>query len=232
MKISVVIPALNEEAYIRETLICALNAGADQIIVCDGGSSDQTKTIATDLKCQVVHATAGRGPQLARGAELALGDVLLFLHADTRLTENCLNQIRNVVRTEPEDDCGHKIVWGCFEHRVQATGWKYRCVEQGNQLRVRFRGIAYGDQGIWMTREAYQWADGFRSVPLMEDLLICRKLARKSKPVLLPGPVMIPDRHWRRGVVRTTIRNWTAVTMFRLGMKPERIAKFYCQRTT
>ena len=223
MKISIVIPTLDEHRLIAKTIESCRLAGAEEIIVCDGGSHDGTQTIANELRCKVVRAKTGRGRQLAAGAAQATGDVILFLHADTQLSVNCLKQIRQCVM-----ESSRTCVWGCYCQKIQARNWRYRLVERGNRWRAAVRHVVYGDQAMWITRELYQKTSGFADVPLMEDVMMSDELKKISRPVILPGPITIPTRHWQRmGVCLTTLRNWYLFQRFRFGMSAEQVADRY-----
>lgn len=219
--ISVIIPALNELDSIESCIASAQAAGADQIIVVDGGSEDGTRQLLDQLDGIVVDCDPGRGRQMQVGANHATGTVLLFLHADTRLSTDCLEQIRRVVRESTD-------AWGCFQQRIAADGRRYRWLEQGNNWRARVRKLPYGDQAIWVTRSVYQQVGGIPDEPLMEDVILVRRLRKRSTPVMLPGPVTITDRHWqRRGVVGTTVRNWCLLGLYRCGIPPGKLVRLY-----
>ena len=219
LRISVVIPVLNEEQLIGSAIDSAWLAGADEVIVCDGGSTDNTLSAAGRRDCHIVNSATGRGYQLAAGCHVATGDLLVFLHADCQFSDQCLQQIRQLPN-EP--------VWGCFEQRIDREGRRFRWLEKGNRWRARVRKVVYGDQAMWVTRQAYDRAGGFADVPLMEDVLLSDALRKIAAPVVLPGPLTIPSRHWhRKGVVRTTARNWLLFGMFRCGVPADRIAKLY-----
>ncbi len=225
MKFSIIIPTLNEARWLPGTLESCRRAGDAEIIVCDGGSDDTTRLLASQMGCRVLQTPAGRGTQMAQGARLAEGDVLVFLHADSRLTPNCLQQIRD--HLDPPDT----MAWGCFEQEIESPAAIYRWLERGNAWRARKRGLVYGDQTMWFVRELYQQIGGFDEIPLMEDVVISDRLQHVGKPRILPGPVQIADRHWKRlGVLRTTLRNWYFLQRFRWGVSPEELAQRYRSR--
>lgn len=219
MRITVIIPTFNEAATIGAVIESAISAGADQIIVSDSQSDDETPTIVERYDCELIQGDRGRGSQLVAGADAATGQVLVFLHADTILAEDCLAQIREL---------GETAIWGCFEHHIDASGRRFRWLEKGNRWRAKSRNMVYGDQAMWVTREAYQNAGGFPPVPIMEDVMMSKALKKIAAPIVLPGPVTIPDRHWRqKGVVLSTARNWLLVGLFRCGVSADRIEKIY-----
>lgn len=221
MKISVVIPALNEQDQLADCVASAWAARCDELIVGDGGSSDRTVEIARAAGCRVVKTGAGRARQQNAAARESLGEILLFLHADNRLDPTAGEQIRCAL-ADPHTVCA------AFRQRIDAAGWLFRALEFGNAWRARWRGLPYGDQGITVRRETFWALGGFPDEPLLEDLLLMRKLRRISWPKLLPGPLQVSARRWQRhGVVTQTLRNWSLLAAHRLGVSPTRLARSY-----
>jgi rSAM/selenodomain-associated transferase 2 len=221
MRISVVIPTVNEEALIERAVASSWEAGADEVLVVDGDSSDQTTERARLHGAQVISGPLGRAVQQNLGAQQASGDVLLFLHADNWLDASVGGQLRKCLSDK-------SILGGAFRQQIDAQGRLYRWLEHGNAARVRWRGMAYGDQAIFMRREWFEQLGGFPEVKLMEDLLLMRAFRKRSRPVLLPGPVHVHPRRWQqRGVVRQTLRNWALLGAQALGVPPDRLVKFY-----
>ncbi len=232
MKISVIIPALNEVAQLGGAIASAFAAGADEVLVADGGSIDDTPEVVRRYpRCRWIAAPRGRARQQNAGATVATGDVLLFLHADNRLGGGALRQIRKLQTEHPG-----KLIAGAFEQRIEAEGRLYRWLEWGNATRVRRGGPAYGDQAIFCSRELFESLGGFPEVPLLEDLLLFQRIRQEissgqcsAAPIaLLPGPVIVNARRWqRRGVIAQTLRNWTILLRYRLGATPEQLAGSY-----
>ncbi|MCA9144204.1 MAG: TIGR04283 family arsenosugar biosynthesis glycosyltransferase [Planctomycetaceae bacterium] len=221
MRISVIIPAINEAALIGRAARSAWQAGADEVIVADGGSTDETVAIAKRERCRIVDSPPGRAVQQNAGARQASGEILLFLHADNHLDPSAIEQIRDACA-----DVG--VQSGAFKQRIEATGFAYRLLERGNAWRVRWRGLPYGDQAIFLRTAFFETLGRFPEVKLMEDLLLMKKARSKSWPRLLDGPVHIDARRWQRhGVVRQTLRNWTLLVAYRLGLSPDSLARFY-----
>jgi rSAM/selenodomain-associated transferase 2 len=219
--ISVIIPTLNEVSHIAAAVESAWVAGAAEVIVVDGGSSDQTTTLATQHGARVLKNGQGRGPQQNCGAAAAAADVLLFLHADCRLSADAGQQIEDALADEA-------VLGGAFRQQIDAGGVLYRALERGNATRVRWLHMPYGDQGIFMRRTAFVELGGFPHVKLMEDLLLMRAFRRIARPVLLPGPITVSARRWKRhGVIRQTLRNWLLIAAERVGVSPDRLARFY-----
>ena len=120
------------------------------------------------------------------------------------------------------------VLGGAFCQQIEAVSRLYRLIERGNALRVRLRGLAYGDQAIFMRREVFQGLGGFPDVQLMEDVLLMRQFRQLAWPALLPGPVHVHPRRWqRRGIIRQTVCNWSLLAAQSLGVDPNRLAKFY-----
>ncbi len=221
MKISVIIPVLNEQAVVADSIERAWIAGAAEVVVADGGSDDSTVDEARSQQCQLVRAEKGRASQMNAGANAATGDVLLFLHADNWLVENGCSQIREaIVRSG--------VRWGGFRQQINDPGFLFRLIERGNSLRIRWQGLVYGDQGLFVTRSLFEFHGGFPDLPLMEDFEFSNRLAADSRPLLLDGPIHVSARRWKsKGVVRQTLRNWRISTAYRFGVSTDLLAKWY-----
>ncbi len=221
MRVSIIIPALNEAAVIERAIQAAWQTGAHEVIVVDGGSQDNTIALAKAAGSQLIVSKPGRAYQQNQGAAQASGDVLLFQHADNWLDASAVEQIQTALQKP-------SIIAGAFEQQIAASGTLYRYLEWGNAWRARCWGLPYGDQGIFLRREAFEKLGGFPEVRLMEDVLLMQRVRRKRRPVLLPGPIHIDPRRWQRhGIVRQTLRNWTLLTALRLGATPNELARFY-----
>ena len=221
MEVSVVIPALNEAQILGQMIERTWSAGADQIIVVDGGSGDATREIARSGRCEVLRTEPSRGVQQNLGASHARGAVVLFLHADTWLADQGISQIRSAL-------ADGAIAGGAFRQRIESDGVAYRLLECGNAWRVRCFGIPYGDQGIFMRRDFLQQLGGVPEIPLMEDVALMKAFRRRARPVLLPGPLYVSPRRWRRcGVVRQTLRNWSLQLRYRCGVPPKKLVRYY-----
>ena len=221
VNVSVVIPAINEQAVLGRAIASAWQAAAAEVIVADGGSQDDTLRIAAALQCRVVTAAAGRARQQNAGAAVATGDVLLFLHADNCLQETGLAQICEALQAPA-------TVGGSFRQAIAARGARFRLLEWGNGWRARWLGMPYGDQGLFVRRSVFDAVGGFAPVPLMEDVVLMRALRRQGRLAFLPGPLEVDARRWQQaGLVRQTLRNWLLLAAFRLGVSPARLARFY-----
>lgn len=222
MRLSIVIPTLNEAAGIEQNIQRALMLRPIEVVVSDGQSTDGTGDLARSAGATVVTSERGRGGQLNAGARAATGDVLLFLHADCWLESLATEQIEAALRDET-------VMGGAFRQRIEDERLVFRWLESGNSVRVRWRRMPYGDQGIFVRRSAFESVGGFAEVRLMEDVLLMREFRRRGWRIeLLPGPIHVDPRRWRKhGVLRQTLRNWTLLTGLKLGISPDRLAEYY-----
>ncbi|MBS0204779.1 MAG: TIGR04283 family arsenosugar biosynthesis glycosyltransferase [Planctomycetes bacterium] len=220
MRISIIIPTLNEAANIA-TLIAQVRAlGECEILVVDGGSTDETVECAGAAD-MVLSSDPGRARQQNLGAERCRGDVLLFLHADCRLPVTTLESVRNALNDQ-------HVVGGCFQQRIDATGWRYRLIESGNAWRVRLFKLAYGDQAIFVRRSVFESLGRFPELKLMEDVFLMKRLKHAGRFVLLQDRLTVSARRWQRhGIIRQTLRNWTLLSLALCGVSPDRLARFY-----
>jgi len=216
MRLSVVIPTLDAAATLPACL--AALGEAEEMIVADGGSQDATREIAGAAGARLVESARGRGRQLRVGAAAAHGDWLLFLHADTILATDWRAAAQGHAAHRPERPA-------CFRFRLDDPAWQARLVERGVAARVALLGFPYGDQGLLVSRTLYDAAGGFADLPLMEDVDLVRRLPR---PALLGVDAITSAARWRRdGWLRRSARNLAIVTLWRLGMSPERAARLY-----
>ena len=221
--LSVVVPALNEAAGIAATLapLQPLRARGHELVVVDGGSTDGTAALAAPLADRVLHSPRGRARQQNAGARAARGDVLLFLHADTRLPDGA---DRLVLEGLARSGRG----WGRFDVRLTGRHPMLRVVERMISLRSRLTGVATGDQAVFVTRERFAAAGGFPEIPLMEDLALSRALLRAGRPLCLRARVTTSSRRWEeRGIWRTILLMWRLRLAYYLGADPARLAERY-----
>jgi rSAM/selenodomain-associated transferase 2 len=222
-KISIIIPALNEAANIEDVIITIQLSTNTEVIVVDGGSQDDTVAIAQSLGVKVISSSPGRAVQMNTGAVAASGEILLFLHADTRLPAGFDVMIRSALQ-QPG------IVAGAFNLRIDASGWGMRLVEWGVKVRSHFWQIPYGDQAIFLTKDIFQQIGGFPELPIMEDFELIRRLRRIGKITIMQESVITSARRWlRKGIFKTTLINQIVIIAYLLGVSPERIRSWYRQ---
>ena len=222
-RLSVIMPALNEAAGMATALqaLAPLAARGAQVLVADGGSQDDTAALAQAGGAQVVKAPRGRALQINAGAHQASGDILLFLHADTRLPPDADRLIAQALADGPQ-------VWGRFDVRIEGRSWMLRVIAALMNRRSRWTGIATGDQALFMTRSAFDAVGGFPAQPLMEDIEMSKRLLKLSHPACLRARVVTSGRRWEtRGVWRTVLLMWRLRLAYWRGATPERLAERY-----
>lgn len=219
---SVIIPVLNEQERIN-TLISHLRSlePALEVIVVDGDPSGSTVSAVTDTRAVLRTASGGRGMQLAAGAALASGDILLLLHADTLLPDSAFRSIG--------DALARSAAWGAFRLGIDATSRAYRVIERAVDLRCKLFSLPYGDQAIFVTRAALQKVGGVPPLPLMEDVELSRRLRQAGfRFVLLTERISTSPRRWQRdGIVRRTLGNWLLLLRYLAGSDPNVLAREY-----
>ncbi len=223
MSLSVIIPTLDEAGTLPALLadLRALGDGLTEIIVADAGSADATCLAARSAGARVVPCPPGRAGQLNAGAAVARGGWLLFLHADSRLDAEARAALRDVLA----QDAG--VQAAVFRFRIDLPGVRKRFIEGGQQLREQLFGLAYGDQGLLVRRRAFTAAGGYPDLPLMEDVVLLRRLRRRHPVVRLPAALLTSGRRYReRGVVRTWLGHSVLIALFLAGVSPERLARW------
>ncbi len=222
--LSVVVPALNEGAALPALLgdLRALGP-AVEVIVADGGSTDDTAAVAAAAGASVVAAERGRGRQLRAGAAAARAPLLCFLHADVRLDARAVADLARLAA----DPRSGEAAWA-FRLRIDGRRAAYRAIERGANARSSLLGLPYGDQGLVVSRAAYDAAGGYAAVPLMEDVMLVRALGRLLPVRLLPSGVTVSARRWERdGAWRRSARNLALLARWMAGAAPERLAGEY-----
>jgi len=220
LSIGIVVPVYNEAALL-EAMLRRLQQTARgcAVVVADGSSTDGSVRIARCFFPTEVCREANRGAQSNRGAQCLTTDVLLFLHADSKLPEGFAFHVRQALQNP-------QVVGGCFRLRFDAQHPVLRAYSWFTQFPGRF--FHFGDQGFFVRRKVFERMGGFRSLPLLEDVDFLRRLRRYGRFALLPVPVVTSARRFlRRGVVRQQLRNALLVTLFEFGVPAEHLARFY-----
>jgi rSAM/selenodomain-associated transferase 2 len=220
MKISVVVPALNEAQRIGKCIeSILLNPEVSEILLVDGGSWDQTIQVAASYpRVRSVISPPSRARQLNAGAFAAENQILWFVHADSIVPGDAGKQIQQAL----EDS---KIVGGAFNFLLDAVGKRFRVIEWGVRQRLKYFQVAYGDQGFFVRREVFYQLGGFPEVALMEDLHFWRKLRLEGQVAICKSALLTSARRWEEyGTIKTTIVHWIMIVMDWLGARPEQIA--------
>ncbi|HEX5846337.1 MAG TPA: TIGR04283 family arsenosugar biosynthesis glycosyltransferase [Rhodoplanes sp.] len=223
MRLSIIIPVLDEEAEIAHVLaaLAPLRSRGVETIVVDGGSRDRTVALAAPLADRVITAPRGRAVQMNTGAVAATGDVLLFLHADTRLPAEADRLVLDGLARSGRQ-------WGRFDVRISGRHPLLRVVAALMNIRSRLTGIATGDQAMFVRRDLFERVGGFPAIPLMEDVAFSRAAKRVGEPLCLSPRAITSGRRWeQRGVMRTILLMWRLRLAYSLGAAPARLAHLY-----
>ncbi len=223
VRISVIIPTLNEAHVIRTALESTRNASGVENIVVDGGSVDGTVDIARACCARIVDSPPGRACQMNRGADAASGELLVFLHADSRLPDGFDRHVRTLI-----DHSG--VVAGAFQLGIDSPSFSLRMIEKAANWRSRHLQMPYGDQAIFLEKERFLLMGGFPNLPIMEDFEFVRRLRSQGRIVIAPVPATTSARRWQRlGPVHTTFINQMVILAFYAGVDPLRLALWYRQ---
>jgi rSAM/selenodomain-associated transferase 2 len=227
--ISVVIPALNAEATLTQTLASLVPAAIEglvrQVVVVDGGSSDRTVEIADNAGADVVHGSGGRGPQLAAGAEQARFPWLLFLHADTVLEPGWEREVSLLMGRV--DSGGHPATAAAFRFALDDRGLRPRLLERLVALRSGILRLPYGDQGLLIPKRLYAEVGGYRPLEIMEDVDLVRRLGRRRTTMLRCRAITSAERFRRDGYARRSARNLLCLALYTLRVPPNIISRIY-----
>ena len=220
--LSVIVPVWMEAASVVDTLqaLQPLRARGHEVIVADAGSNDGTAELARPLCDRVVISAKGRAVQMNAGAAVAKGDLLLFLHADTRLPEDALHHLTGFFRSGR--------AWGRFDVRLSGQRPRFRVIAWFMNHRSRLTGICTGDQALFVRRGVFEALAGFHPMPLMEDVEFSRRLCLVSRPFCIASPVVTDSRRWQKhGAWRTIWLMWQLRWRYWRGESPERLAQLY-----
>ncbi len=231
MTISVIIPTLNEERTIMATMAHTANFGFDELIVADGGSTDETPALVTSYRLRhqssalspvrLVTASSGRARQMNEGAQASRGEILLFLHADTTLPDNA----KALIETALADQ---KTVGGRFDVRFDRPSMWGSIISSMMNWRSRLSGIATGDQALFVRRHIFEQMGGFVDMPLMEDIDFSRRLKRTGTTAALTGAVTTSFRRWeQQGPFRTILLMWALRFLYWMGVNTHSLHRWY-----
>jgi rSAM/selenodomain-associated transferase 2 len=223
MRVSVIIPTRNEADPLPLLLddLEAVRRAGHEVLLVDGGSDDATVRIAKGRVDRILQSPQGRSRQMNTGAAEAGGEVLWFLHADTRVPPGAIDAVERALNQ------GH--CWGRFDVRLSGRQWAFRLIERMMNLRSCLSGIATGDQGIFVTRSNFSEIGGFPDIPLMEDIALSRELRRRQRPCCIRHPrLQTSSRRWEtRGIWRTVWLMWRLRLAYALGADPAELARRY-----
>ncbi|HEC13685.1 MAG TPA: glycosyltransferase [Acidiferrobacteraceae bacterium] len=226
--IAVIVPILNEARVLKQLIDQLMRQSFDEILLIDGGSTDGSAAIAENelakhskkSSCRVIHSPRGRATQMNQGATQAKSQVLLFLHADTRLPAQATRLITQALSSG--------YCWGRFDVHLNSEKFFYRVIEWAMNLRSRVSGIATGDQCIFVKREIFKQLGGYATIPVMEDIELSKCLKKLQHPVRIQDAVYTSTRRWDdKGIVRTLLTMWGLRLLYWLKVKPSILARYY-----
>lgn len=227
-RFSIIIPVLHEGKGIND-LIGDLRelegAQESELIIVDGSPEEDTLQAIADSDVRRLSSLPGRARQMNAGAAVAVGDILIFLHADTRLPADALKLIDEIMDSE-------KYVGGAFNLGILSRRWIYRLIADIASLRSRITRIPYGDQAIFLRKDKFLHLGCYPEIPLMEDVALMRRIKKRGGRIyILPQRVATSPRRWaEEGALYTTLRNWLLLTAYYLGASPEKMARYYRNR--
>ncbi len=216
-------PVRNEVQLITRQLqrLQVYRAAGHEVIVVDGGSSDGSLEIATGLVDRLESSAAGRATQMNRGAALASGDILLFLHVDTSLPDHADQLIFSALTD-------HDCLWGWFDVRLSNKRLRYRMIAAMMNLRSRISSVCTGDQALFVQRQLFEELGGFPAIELMEDVAISKTLRRRGKPARPGGFAITSSRRWEeKGFIPTLLLMWKLRFLYFIGVSPSRLLAMY-----
>lgn len=221
MQFSIIIPVYNESSTLPHSLkqlqATFIQPFQVEIIICDGGSEDDSQKLASDFGATVLHTAKGRAFQMNAGASHATGEWLLFLHADTHLPDNWIQLIQQ---------CNGD--WGHFDVRLSGSHWLLRIIERAMNFRSRKTSIATGDQALFFRLDFFQKLGGYPEIPLMEDIAISKLARTYSAAECIPDKVITSSRRWeKKGIIRTMMLMWYLRLAYWLGIKPDKLHRIY-----
>jgi len=221
LKVSIIVPTLNEELVLENTLTHIQQLSPHELIVSDGGSNDYTYRIADRFSHRVITGSAGRALQMNAGANEATGDLLLFLHADSRIEPESYRKMLEYMKNP-------KWIGGAFTLCIESGKWSLKLIALLANIRSKYFGLAYGDQGFFVRKEVFKDMNGFSPIPICEDLDFYYRLRKKGSVILLKEKAHTSPRRWiNEGIFFTTVRNFIIAVLFGLGFPPHILTKWY-----
>ena len=221
MKVSIIVPTLNEELVLEKTLTQFQQLSPHELIVSDGGSDDDTRNIAGRFSHRVITGSAGRALQMNVGADEATGDILLFLHADSRIEPESYRKMLQCMQNP-------KWIGGAFTLCIESGKWSLKLIALLANIRSKYFGLAYGDQGFFVRKEVFKDMNGFSPLPICEDLDFYHRLRKKGPVILLKEKAHTSPRRWiKEGILFTTARNTLIAVLFGLGFPPHILTKWH-----
>ena len=221
MKVSIIVPTLNEELVLENTLTHIQQLSPHELIVSDGGSNDYTYRIADRFSHRVITGSAGRALQMNAGANEATGDLLLFLHADSRIEQDSYRKMLECMENP-------KWIGGAFTLCIESGKWSLKLIALLANIRSKYFGVAYGDQGFFVRKEVFKDMNGFSPIPICEDLDFYYRLRKKGSVILLKEKAHTSPRRWtNEGIFFTTVRNFIVAVLFGVGFPLHILTKWY-----
>ncbi len=220
--ISVVIPTLNADKILAATIAAMTGPIMSELIIVDGGSGDGTARVADQAGARIILSERGRGTQLAAGARAAEGEWLLFLHADTVLSEGWDREVGAFVA-----HAANKSKAGVFRFSLDDRCWQARMLEKLVALRCWLFALPYGDQGLLIHRTLYDAIGGYKAIPLMEDVDIIRRVGRSRLHFFQIPAITSAERYRQSGYLRRMFGNLGCLALYFLGVSPDRISRIY-----
>jgi rSAM/selenodomain-associated transferase 2 len=225
-RISIIIPVLNEEENIQAAIDSTFLSSNTEVIVVDGGSNDRTIEVVKELGVILFSSRAGRAAQMNLGAKYATGDILVFLHADTRLPAG----FDDLIRTTLGDvfRSGKLPIAGAFTLEIDDKSRRFRWVEWGVKYRSRFLKMPYGDQAIFLRAQVFDEIGGFPDMAIMEDFELMRRLQKLGSIAIIDRSVITSARRWlQQGIFKTTLINQLMILGYLIGVDLDRLVKLY-----
>lgn len=222
-RISVIIPAWNEAEYIGALLDCLQHCPEVDVVVADGGSTDTTLAVVGN-RARVVQSERGRALQMNAGAAAATGNILLFLHADTRPPRDFAARVSQVLAFDA-------VALGAFALQIDGESRLLRWIARAANLRSRWLSTPYGDQGLFLRRETWESLGGFPVMPILEDYALVRAARKRGAVITLDCPATTSARRWEKeGILPITALNILTFFAYPLGVSPQTIARWYGRR--